>query len=188
MLPQLILSLRAGITPLNYLIYAVILVLVPVACILLALTVFRRAPGKLFALGYVVEGPSMLLLILMLFVVRETTLTITMMALIAFLGMAAFLWQLLRQPARFGWNALQTAGLTLMLVVALYAAGWVAFYVPPLAIMLWQQVRNFVPQITTCFWEPDLGMAPTALDRPRHAPLHHYRHLDHLQCPSRYPF
>ena len=123
----------------------------------MALTVFRNDPGKLFALGYVVEGPSMLLLVLLLFLVRETTLTIAMLALIAALGMIAFLWQLIRRVQTPIWGAVQAAGLTFMLVVALYAAGWVAFYVPPLASVIWEQITGFFSSITYLFgnlrWE-----------------------------------
>lgn len=151
LLPELVLSLRAGITPLVYFIYAVVIVLIPVVCVVLALTVFRNDPGKLFALGYVVEGPSMLLLVLLLFVVRETTLTIAMLALITALGMIAFLWQLIRRAQTPTWTAVQAAGLTLMLVVALYAAGWVAFYALPLASVIWEAITGFFSSLSYLF-------------------------------------
>ncbi len=151
LLPELLLSLQAGITPLIYFVYAVAIVLIPVACVVLALTAFRDTPGKLFALGYVFEGPSMLLLILLLFLVRETTLTIAMLALIAALGISAFLWHLIRRVDSPVLGALQAAGLTLMLVVALYAAGWVAFYAPPLAGLVWMQIKSFFSSVSYLF-------------------------------------
>ena len=94
-LPSLIDSVRISQSPPEFLLYAVVLTLIPLASVLLALTVLRREPGKLLVLGYGVEGPLMLILALRFFVVREATAAVTLMLVLASLGMATLLWQLL---------------------------------------------------------------------------------------------
>ena len=56
-----------------FLIYALVLACIPLAAVLLGLTVLRDQPGKLFALGYVVEGPLMLMLAVRFFAVRQAS-------------------------------------------------------------------------------------------------------------------
>ena len=87
-LPSLIDSVRISQSPPEFLLYAVVLTLIPLASVLLALTVLRREPGKLLVLGYGVEGPLMLILALRFFVVREATAAVTLMLVLASLGMA----------------------------------------------------------------------------------------------------
>ena len=135
-LPEVITSVQHGLVPAAYLAYAIILVLVPVTAVILGLTLLRRSPRKLFAFGYVVEGPLMLILAIRFFVIREATLGIDLIVFTALIGMAAFVWQLLdREIDRRGpvLSALRLAGLTLMLAAALYASVWILFYAIPLA-------------------------------------------------------
>ncbi|HLA99559.1 MAG TPA: hypothetical protein VJL34_13990, partial [Anaerolineales bacterium] len=51
MLPLLYESLQNNLVPAVYLIYALVLTFIPVAVVLLGLTVLRGAPARLFALG-----------------------------------------------------------------------------------------------------------------------------------------
>lgn len=140
-LPSLIDSVRISQSPPEFLLYAVVLTLIPLASVLLALTVLRREPGKLLVLGYGVEGPLMLILGLRFFVVREATAAVALMLVLAGLGMATLLWQLLdnkideRGPLA---SILRLAGLTLMLVLGVYAAVWLAFYIVPLTALTLQ--------------------------------------------------
>jgi len=83
MLPQLVIAVRTGIIPASYFINALVLAAIPIIAIILALTVLRGAPARQFAMGYVVEGPLMLLLAVRLFLIREATPAITSMLLIA---------------------------------------------------------------------------------------------------------
>ena len=141
MLPELVIAVRTGTIPASYLINALILAAIPIIAMILGLTALRGAPARQFALGYVVEGPLMLLLTVRLFLIREATPAITSILLIAGLGMAAFLWYVL-DPAtdRRGQlsSAIRLVGLTLMLLVSIYAAIWVAFYAVPLIATAFQ--------------------------------------------------
>jgi putative PEP-CTERM system integral membrane protein len=135
MLPELFVSVRSGLIPLSFLVYAVVLSAIPVVTMVLGLTVLSRQPRRLFALGYVVEGPLMLLLAIRFFIIRQATLAVILVMVVACLGMAAFLWNVLDPGVerRRGWAAyLHLVGLTLMALTSLYAALWIAFYAVPL--------------------------------------------------------
>lgn len=143
-LPEMITAVGLGAIPLNFLLYALLLTLVPVFAVILGLTVLRRHPRRLVAFGYVIEGPLMMMLAIRFFLIRETTPSITVLMVLAGLGMAAFLWYLLdpqieRRGTVTGW--LRLAGLTLMLLASLYAAAWLAFYALPLAV---EGIRGFL--------------------------------------------
>lgn len=137
-IPEMILAVGTSTIPASFLLYALILTAVPVVAIILGLTLLRRAPARLFALGYVVEGPLMLMLAIRFFIIREANPGLVLILSVAGLGMVTFLWYVLdpgielRKPIT-GW--LRLIGLTLMLLVGLYAAVWIAFYVIPLAVL-----------------------------------------------------
>jgi putative PEP-CTERM system integral membrane protein len=135
LLPDLITEVRNGTIPVNYLINGLVLSVIPLAATILGLTLLKRAPGRLFALGYVVEGPLMLVLVIRFFLIRQATPAFNYLMVVTWLGMAAFLWyaldpQVERRSRITGMFRL--AGLTLMLLVSLYAAVWIAFYALPL--------------------------------------------------------
>ncbi len=135
LLPSLLLEVRTGTIPVNFLIFGLVLSIIPVIAVILGLTVLQRAPRRLFALGYVVEGPLMLLLAIRFFLIRQATPALTLIMTIAFLGMAAFVWYVLDpQIERRGRLAgyVRLVGLTLMLITSLYAALWIAFYALPI--------------------------------------------------------
>jgi putative PEP-CTERM system integral membrane protein len=107
-----------------------VLSLIPLAAVILGLTILKRQPSSLFAMGYVVEGPLMLLLVIRFFVIRQATLALTVLMVIALLGMAAFSGpcSIPTSSGECRWvGLLMLAGLTLMLLTALYAALWIAF-------------------------------------------------------------
>src|SRR3990172_8664066 len=141
MLPLLYESLQNNLVPAVYLIYALALTCIPVAAVLLGLTVLRGAPARLFALGYVVEGPLMLMLGIRFFLSRQANPGFTFVAAVAGLGMEAFLWQVLDPEMQRGGRlagSLKLVGLTLMALTSLYAAAWIAFYALPLAALAFQ--------------------------------------------------
>lgn len=148
MLPSLLIDVQAGAVPAAFLIYALVLTCIPAAAVVLGLTVLRRAPARLFALGYVVEGPLMLILAIRFFLIRQATPGFTYLLALAGLGMAAFLWQLLDPELQRGSTPskyLRLIGLTLMALASLYAALWIAFYAFPLATLAIQWlVRTLV--------------------------------------------
>jgi putative PEP-CTERM system integral membrane protein len=148
-LPEMILAVGTSTIPVSFLIYALVLTAIPVLSVILGLTLLRRQPGRLFALGYCVEGPLMLMLAIRFFLIREATSAVTLMLVIALLGITTFLWDLL-DPAigQRGTLAasLRLAGLTLMVLTSLYSAVWVAFYALPLAAVgihyIWDTFAN----------------------------------------------
>src|SRR3990172_2285961 len=72
-LPETFTAVRTGMIPPAYLAYALVLAVIPVAAVILGLTVLRRSPARLFALGYVIEGPLMLMLAVRFFAIRQIT-------------------------------------------------------------------------------------------------------------------
>jgi putative PEP-CTERM system integral membrane protein len=143
LLPELINAARTRTIPVQFLVYGAILVVIPLAGVVLGSTLLRRSPGKLLAFGYGVEGPLMLIVAVRFFAVREATPLVALMFVVAALGLAAFLWQILdprigeRRPF---WGYPRVAGLTLLLVVGLYASVWVLFYAVPVPIVMWQAI------------------------------------------------
>ncbi|MCP4538450.1 MAG: TIGR02921 family PEP-CTERM protein [Chloroflexi bacterium] len=136
-LPEMMTAVQSGTIPTSFLDYAVVLTAIPAVMVILGLTILRRSPGKLFTLGYGVEGPLMLLVGIRFFVVRDATPAITLLLTIAGLGMAAFLWQIIDRSidARGSWLAhLRVIGLTFLLIAGLYTGIWIAFYAVPIAV------------------------------------------------------
>jgi putative PEP-CTERM system integral membrane protein len=136
LLPEMITAAGTDVIPPAFLAYAAILTVIPALAVILGLTVLRRSPGGLFALGYGVEAPLMLMLATRFFVIREVTPAVGLLLVLSGLGIATLLWQLLDRgidergpvPAH-----LRVIGLTLVVMIGLYAAVWVAFYAIPLA-------------------------------------------------------
>ncbi len=165
LLPETFTAVRTGMIPVTYLLYALVLSLIPVACVVLGLTLLRRAPKRLFALGYVVEGPLMLLLAVRFFAIRQATPSVTMLIVITMLGMAAFLWDILNPKGkRLPW--LRLAGLTVMALVAVYAAVWLAFYAVPLAVLGLRWIADMLANLPDFF--RDFGRS--IVDLLRNAP------------------
>lgn len=164
LLPELLIAVRTDTIPFHFAIYAVILVCVPILGVILALTLLRGQPGKLFALGYGVIDPLLLLLALRFFLVRQANPAVTFLLVSAAIGIGTFLWHLLdaRQDQRHTvWQLLRAFGLTLLLLIGLYASIWIGFYVVPLAAQipgflgnLLDSLRNFSLSGTTLRFIP----------------------------------
>lgn len=179
-LPPLIDAARFGEVPGEFVVYAGVLTLIPLLAVGLGLTVLRREPKRLLALGYGVEGPLMLLLALRFFMVRELTLVMGVLLAVAGLGVLTFLWTVLdrRPEARgAGLKHARGFGLTLAALTGVYAGLWIAFYAVPLAAWgltvigelfanLGQVVREWVRELVTgnIAWLPFsvLGLMLTA--------------------------
>ncbi len=105
-LPEIFTAVRVGTIQATFLLFGLVLASIPVAAVVLGLTVLRRSPSRLFALGYVIEGPLMLMLAVRFFAIRQATYGTASLMVIALLGMAGFLWYLLeltsRQPECLG--------------------------------------------------------------------------------------
>lgn len=149
-LPELLVAVQGGEVPQEFLIYALAITAIPLVAVGLGLTVLRREPGRLFALGYGVEGPLMLLLALRFFFVRDMTDVVAVMLALAGLGLLVNLWGLVDKgiEARPAWLAYPRAlGLTLLLLTGLYVGLWAAFYAIPLGVFgyrgLVEIVNNF---------------------------------------------
>ncbi|MFL7793002.1 MAG: TIGR02921 family PEP-CTERM protein, partial [Anaerolineae bacterium] len=145
LLPELINAVRTSTIPTLFLVYGVILVVVPLAAVVIGFTVLRRSPGRLLTFGYAVEGPLMLIVAIRFFAVREVTPILALLLTIAGLGLATFLWQILDRridERRQLFGHLRVAGLTLLLAVGLYASVWIAFYAVPIPVMVWRAISD----------------------------------------------
>ena len=156
--PQLIRSIQFGTTPAVYLVFALVLVLIPLAAFLLGIFVLRKSPSRLFALGYVLEWPLLLILMFRFFLIREGNPAITILLIWLAVALAVFLWHLIdrrldERPQ--GWKYLRLAGLSLLFAGTIYAAVWLAFYVPPIAVFIYQMVRSVVEAVIDFFRHPN---------------------------------
>ena len=153
-LPTLIQSVREGITPPLYLVFCLALILIPVLAVLVGALWLRRSPERLFALGYAVEWPLLLILMFRFFLIRQGNPAITVLLVWLGVAEAAFLWHLLDariEQRGLGWQLTRLAGLTLLFAGTLYAAGWLLFYVPPFAWQLVQTVGYFFKGLPELF-------------------------------------
>ncbi len=160
--PQLIQSIQFGTTPIAYLVYAVVLILIPIASLLLGIFALRKSPSRLFALGYVLEWPLLLILMFRFFLIREGNLSITLLLIWLAVALTVFLWHLLDRQLderRPGWVYLRLAGLSLLFAGTIYAAVWLAFYVPPIAVGLYQIVKSSIEGILQFIRQPS-GVDP----------------------------
>lgn len=151
-LPQMIESIQNGLIPILYLVRGALLTLIPVAAVILGVTRLRNEPGKLLALGYGIEGPLMLLLLVRIFLLRETTPAVFMLYTVAVLSVLTLLWQLLdRRIDERGkiLGMVRLSGLTLLFLIGVYAAILVAFY----AIPLTSQLPEFISDLARGFWD-----------------------------------
>ncbi len=159
MVPEMITAVQLEEIPLAFLVYAVLLTLIPVAAVTLGATLFRRSPGRLFALGYGIEGPLMLLIALRFFAIRQMIAAVALLLTIAALGLATHLWQILdrRIDSRGSLlTHLRVIGLTFLLLTGLYAGLWLAFYAVPLAVLMGGGLLDFLaelPRILDNFWQ-----------------------------------
>lgn len=146
LLLDVITAATGGIIPIAFVVYGVLLVVIPLFAVVLGLTRLLREPGRLFALGYAVEGPLMLLVAIRFFVVRELTPALSLLLVVAAIGMAAFVWTLLEKRHEHGAvvSHLRLIGLTLYALVVLYAALWLAFYAVPAGAELLRQAVQAV--------------------------------------------
>ena len=174
LLPETFIAVRSGSIPVAYLIYALVLALIPVACLVLGVTVFRRAPARLFALGYVIEGPLMLILAVRFFAIRQATPGVFFTFAIALLGMAAFLWTLLDRRSGERTHLLEglrLAGLTLMAITSLYASAWLAFYALPLAVEGWRALVSFFSEMPDRLRDAVIGLREMLIYNPMMLPF-----------------
>jgi putative PEP-CTERM system integral membrane protein len=149
-LPDLIRSVRDGTIPIPFLIYGIVLVSIPLIAIAIGATILRHEPRRLFALGYAVEGPLMLLLLIRFFVIRDDTLAVNLLIMTGLIGIGSFLWNLLdRRPQSRPMvvRYLKVIGLTLFLMLAVYASIWVLFYAVPLLAWVMQAIYAFLLDI-----------------------------------------
>jgi putative PEP-CTERM system integral membrane protein len=150
LLPELITGAQANIIPFQYLLYGLILSSIPLAAIALGYTLLRRTPARLFALGYVIEGPLMLLFAVRFFVIRQATTAQLLLFAVAGIGMAAFLWALLDPQRKFGGQPagwLRLFGLTLMVVICLYTSAWITFYALPIIASAWNWLGDVLKDL-----------------------------------------
>jgi len=168
-LPETIEGIQNDLVPLRYLISIIVVTLIPLFAVLLGLTLLRRSPGKLLTLGYGVEGPLMVLLLVRIFAIRDSTPVIDLLFLFAVIGVFTLLWQLLDQhidERGLIFDIVRVVGLTLLFMLGIYAAVLIAFYVIPLLKEIPQffaeMASQFGRSISEAKWE-SLIMLPFSL-------------------------
>ncbi len=103
-LPGLSEAVLAGLIPLDWLVPPLILGLVPIAGVALGATVFRNRPRGLLALGYGVEAPVLILVLVRFLALREATPLVAVLLGLLGVGVLTLLWQPCRPrgtPTRF---------------------------------------------------------------------------------------
>jgi putative PEP-CTERM system integral membrane protein len=174
-LPDMVLAVRTRTIPAAFLVYASLLIAIPLLAVILGLTVLRRSPDRLFTLGYGVEGPLMLMLAVRFFVVREMTPAVTLLLAIGGLGMATLLWQILDRDIDSRGallTYLRLIGLTLLLAIGLYASLWLAFYVLPVSIYLWEGISDMLSRFVANFRDFRAAMADLSTGTWRWIPFY----------------
>jgi putative PEP-CTERM system integral membrane protein len=157
-LPELRTAVVGGLIPSHFLLYGAVLVAIPLLAVIAGLTLLRRRPERLFVLGYGVEGPLMLILAVRFFVIQQVTTAVTLLLVVAGLGILTYLWQILdRHSERRGplLTHLRLAGLTLLLLTGLYASIWLAFYALPLGVEGLKGLGGFLQEIWRSLWKTD---------------------------------
>ncbi|MCP5099781.1 MAG: hypothetical protein GY943_29860, partial [Chloroflexi bacterium] len=160
-LPEMITAVNSQVIPTIFLLYAAILTLIPIIAVVLGFTILRREPEKLFALGYGVEGPLMLILAIRFFVIRQTTTAVAFILITAGLGILTYLWHLLDKKISKRSAPLthvRQIGLTLLLVAGLYAGIWIAFYALPAGVQGIRTAGEFFEEIWRSIREIDWAM------------------------------
>jgi putative PEP-CTERM system integral membrane protein len=174
-LPDMILAVRTRTIPAAFLVYALLLIVIPALAVILGLTLLRRSPGRLFALGYGVEGPLMLMLAIRFFVVREMTPAVTLLVAIGGLGIATLLWQILDRDIdsrNSPLTHLRMIGLTLLLAIGLYASIWIAFYALPASVYLWEGISEMVGNFSRIFGDLRTALADLSAGAWRWIPFY----------------
>ncbi|MFK7805614.1 MAG: TIGR02921 family PEP-CTERM protein, partial [Anaerolineae bacterium] len=153
-LPSVIQGVRVGMIPGFYAAFGAILVSIPLITAILGITVFRKDTGKLFLLGYGIEGPLMLVLAVRFFGLGQTTLAVKIIMTVAIIGMITLLWHLL-DPEPFdrkGWQGVVKAiGLACLIAIGFYASIWVLFYAVPLGRFFLEGIGEFFRNIPEFF-------------------------------------
>jgi putative PEP-CTERM system integral membrane protein len=160
--PEMMDAIREDLIPIKYLVTAVLVTLIPVMAVLIGLLRLRYSPGKLLALGYGVEGPLMVLLLVRIFAVRDSTPAIDLLYLFALLGVFTLLWQILdRRINERGsiFDIVRIVGLTLLFLVGIYAAVLIGFYVVPIL----KEVPQFLMGAAREFWRMLTDFDPSTL-------------------------
>ena len=153
-LPSVIQGVQVGMIPGFYAAYGAILIAIPLIAVILGLTVFRRDVGKLFLLGYGVQGPLMLILAVRFFALGQTTLPIKIIMTVAIIGLITLLWHML-DPFPFDHQGsvgyTKAVGLACLLAIGFYASIWILFYAIPLTSFLIEGLVEIIKDIPEFF-------------------------------------
>jgi putative PEP-CTERM system integral membrane protein len=150
-LPETIRGIQNDLIPLRYLASVILVTLIPLFAVLLGLTLLRRSPGKLLTLGYGVEGPLMVLLLVRIFAIRDATTAINLLYLCSAVGVFTLFWQLLDKridERGLIFDIVRVVGLTVLFLLGIYAGVLIAFYVIPLL----KEIPQFFVDMARQFW------------------------------------
>lgn len=148
-LPEMLTAVEGREIPASFLLYALLLTLVPL--LMSAAGIYlRQEPSKLLTLGYGLEGPLMIMLAVRFFIVRQLTVTMSIILALTIFGLLTLLWQLFDRKIdkRPRWlTAVRLVGLSLLLLIGLYASIWLAFYALPLGALFLAFVPEMVREV-----------------------------------------
>lgn len=154
-LPDLWIAVQSGTIPFQFLFYGLVLTAVPLAVVIAAVAFFLRRPATLFALGYGVEGPLMVMLLVRFFVVQELNSGTAYLMVVALLGFITYLWHLADEniDARPLWLTYgRVMGLNILLALGIYTSLLLSFYILPFTTFFIRLIGDFFTHLGQMFY------------------------------------
>lgn len=136
-----------GIIPYNFSFFVSLLILIPLVCIVLGFTSFRKKPFKLLRLFYGVEIPAGLMFLLRLFLFRQLNPGVIHLLIILFFGIVVYLYEMFKQKEREStvFDVVLLIGHTLLLIIGFYVSINLLYYIVPAIV-------NFVVGFISFNW------------------------------------
>ncbi len=146
-LPELMISVQGGLMPPTFFAYMMGIFAIPFVMTGLAVKWFWGRPELLFAWGYGVEAPLMIVLGFRVIAIRDmtpATAFIIFTALFGFLAYGLHLVLTRNQPKvpqqHGGLTAMWFLTLSLLLVVGFYFVSWISFFIPPVTSAVFGEI------------------------------------------------
>jgi putative PEP-CTERM system integral membrane protein len=145
-----------GFVPLDFSIYVLLIFIIPVGCIVLGLTRFKKQPHNLLKLFYGVEIPLTIIFTLRLAVFRELTYGTTHLLLLLSIGMLSYFISLLtsNKENKVWLKYFQKIGHSFLLIIGVYVGLILIFYSIPLIAVFFKSLfsTDFFDIIKLGFW------------------------------------
>lgn len=163
-----------GLIPMQFVVFGVGVVALPIVSIILGLTKLAKSPSRLLTYFYCVEGPLLFLLVVRFFTIQEANPAVSFLLAVCLLGIAGMFWHVMSAPgdatARNAGNWLRLIGIALFGVAALYVCVWFAFYVPPMVVglarALFELFKSVLTSLTSPYFWQSGGLVNTLVSLP----------------------